>query len=484
MKLGLISLFISALVLCCFSCSHGHKLRLPSSKNETVGVLGDLEGDWKRFDSYVTNSDVLYRDESGAVALRQGKSFVFLGDLSDRGPGTLRLMKILLDLKKKHPERITLILGNREINKMKIFSLMNQYRNSPVPELIFPYYKTHLKEKYGLSFPEDISLEAFQKLAAPYDNEVTRLQVFLIGMNAKDAFEYRRKELSLLEKRSFSDEEVYFSFKRDMTKGSVMYEYLKEGELIKTIDGNLFTHGAITDENFGLVPGETKNFEDLGEWQRKLNDFLQDEIDQWFEDPTKGQDLLDYHAPRYGKKTNPYSVIYARFSDETGNPSPPSRSLVGRLKDNGIYRIIVGHTPTGDHPIIVKESGLEIILADNSYSDLTSSRVLLRGKKSHIISYMQDGTKVMARTNAYNMRNPIGLRTVSGWRVLGLKEDDGHYYLMKINGRGKTFKTDYKVLSPKELSKPGILAVNTGAKMESCSQIMNWIIKNRLPLSP
>lgn len=484
MKFGLGPLFILLFTTYLLGCSSSYKTRIPSSKSETVGVLGDLEGDWKRFDSYVTNSDVLYRRADGEIDLRHGKSFVFLGDLSDRGPGTQRIMETFLKLKRKYPKRVTLILGNREINKMKIFSLMNQYKNSLVPELIFPYYKTFLKEKYGLSFPEDISLSDFQKLAAPYDNEVTRLQVFLIGMNAKDAFEYRRQELELLKGKIFSDKEVFLSFKEDMTKGSLMHQYLKEGELIKTIDGNLFTHGAITEENFGFVPGHSKGYENLEVWKRELNQFLQEGIDQWFSDVTKGQDLLDYHAPRYGKRTNPYSVIYARFSDETGNPSPPTRSLIGRLKGNGVYRIIVGHTPTGDHPIIVKESGIEIILADNSYSDLTSSRVLLTGKKAHITSYTADGTKVLARTNALDMRNPVGLKTVSGWRVLGLKENDGHYYLMKIKGSGKSYQTEYKVLTATELSRPGVLAVNTGAKMESCSQIMNWIIRKRLPLAP
>ena len=48
--------------------------------------------------------------------------FVFGGDTGDKGRGTIRFVKALIALKQKYPDRVHLILGNRDLNKMRMTS--------------------------------------------------------------------------------------------------------------------------------------------------------------------------------------------------------------------------------------------------------------------------------------------------------------------------------------------------------------------------
>ena len=66
-------------------------------------------------------------------------------------------------------------------------------------------------------------------------------------------------------------------------------------------------------------------------------------------------------------------------------PAPPTLSLEQRLNRNGIERVVVGHTPHGDCPTVLRhtvdsqadqraeaethECKLDLIMADTSYSD-------------------------------------------------------------------------------------------------------------------
>ena len=45
---------------------------------------------------------------------------VFGGDVCDRGPGDIRITSEILDLKERYPNRVHIILGNRDVNKYRI----------------------------------------------------------------------------------------------------------------------------------------------------------------------------------------------------------------------------------------------------------------------------------------------------------------------------------------------------------------------------
>lgn len=52
--------------------------------------------------------------------LRDHCHFVFGGDVCDRGVGDIRVIRELVELKSRYPERVHLLMGNRDINKMRM----------------------------------------------------------------------------------------------------------------------------------------------------------------------------------------------------------------------------------------------------------------------------------------------------------------------------------------------------------------------------
>jgi hypothetical protein len=87
----------------------------------TIGYVTDVEGDLGFWQRYCAISEVI--DDSGGLdelRLRPGCHFVFGGDSVDKSSGDLRFLRSLLALRRRHPDRVHLVLGNRDINKMRL----------------------------------------------------------------------------------------------------------------------------------------------------------------------------------------------------------------------------------------------------------------------------------------------------------------------------------------------------------------------------
>lgn len=94
-----------------------------TSARATVGYVTDIEGNidfWRRFCSL---SEVI-EDADGLDGLRlhRGCHLVFGGDSVDKAAGDLRFLRSLLGLRRRHPDRVHLVLGNRDINKMRLLA--------------------------------------------------------------------------------------------------------------------------------------------------------------------------------------------------------------------------------------------------------------------------------------------------------------------------------------------------------------------------
>ena len=76
---------------------------------------------------------------------------------------------------------------------------------------------------------------------------------------------------------------------------------------------------------------------------------------------------MDYGVPGgNGDRT----VVYATFLDN-GNPKDLAKETAQYLLDNGITRVLVGHSPHGDSPSIIQDSeGIQVVMADSSYSNM------------------------------------------------------------------------------------------------------------------
>eukprot|EP01052_Picozoa_sp_SAG31_P007327 SAG31_NODE_349_length_17243_cov_7.408248_2_plen_243_part_00 len=107
-------------------------LRVDRPAGQRVGMarvifLTDVEGNWDYFCRFVHRSEGMSFIGDGTfaphdVALLDGYSLVFGGDAGDKGPGTLRFVRAMLSLKERYPDRVVLLLGNRDINKMRFTS--------------------------------------------------------------------------------------------------------------------------------------------------------------------------------------------------------------------------------------------------------------------------------------------------------------------------------------------------------------------------
>ena len=95
----------------------------PSSSSEPmvkIGYATDVEGNYDYWSRYIELSEILNRSETGHLVLSADCHFVFGGDVVDRGPGDLRVLSDLINLRRAYPDRVHFIMGNRDINKMRI----------------------------------------------------------------------------------------------------------------------------------------------------------------------------------------------------------------------------------------------------------------------------------------------------------------------------------------------------------------------------
>lgn len=157
-----------------------------------ISFLTDVEGDNLYFDRFVRNSRVLefqprppvfnadeYFPYSHELAFKEDvgprTNLVYGGDVCDKGGHDLYVLRQLIRLKERHPSRVHLLLGNRDINKLRIVDELK-----PKPH----------KGVYWLR------QRAPGRNVAPLDTS-KRLEWMLANtMGSPNAFELRRNELT------------------------------------------------------------------------------------------------------------------------------------------------------------------------------------------------------------------------------------------------------------------------------------------------
>jgi hypothetical protein len=361
---------------------------------QNVCYCTDVEGNYEYWNRYIALSKALTRDSStNRLVLTNNYKFVYGGDVCDRGSGDLRFLDDLNNLYDDYPGRVHFILGNRDVNKMRV----------PI-ELHSSYL-----EKPGRVYwsPADSNDDG---------NRVERMK-WILGktMGSPGGFEYRKEELNILGK-SNSDDDVVQSYIDQCTGAdSPILKYLARGVISIIIGNVLFCHGGLNEVNMGWLPptpimssDEGKNdittrpgpiggdiCDDFISWTEELNrrckadvmDFI-DRSASYLEDLNKDGDYIPswgevgtYDHPQPGsrvgylgmamipgpeKTVNP-SVIYATYM-AGGMPVEITKGTSDKLKNSGITRVIVGHQPHGDAPTVIQAHDLQVIMGDTSYS--------------------------------------------------------------------------------------------------------------------
>ena len=255
--------------------------------------------------------------------------FVFGGDSVDKGTGDIRLNRCLVEFKKKYPNRVFLLVGNRDLNKLRFSAelssedLARDVRSIPGPhwDPSAPTLAEYLRTTFMVEDKESISSdEQLQSL----HTRVNRLKYMLKHtLGCPKTFEFRRKELSILQNNrpveDITDEEVVDNFIYEVQEGS-LHDYFHHAQVAVIIGNTLFCHGAVDKDTMKFVPSPQSKFENppskpepwkmvsnAHEWVDALNDFyrlgLEDHAQRpyWNNDNDEDGDSLSLFSSRGGE---------------------------------------------------------------------------------------------------------------------------------------------------------------------------------------
>lgn len=323
----------------------------------------------------------------------------------------------------------------------------------------------------------DILSSLPRDLVAAANTKVNRLKYMLEHtMGSQGDFERRRGELARKrqqEPTAVDDQAVLRSFEQSVQEGGVIREYLLHGSLAFAAQGSLFVHGGIingradaSESSLGSVPGSDIRDTSVSEWIEKLNGWYQSQVRAWIDRPTwesdhssrGGNELLKYVLPDF-----PSSVVMGRHLEPSGMATQLPASLVPMLTENGIQRVIVGHTPHGNCPTVVKQTtayggGLfkEVVMCDTSYSDMSaednrgsavSELILHPDGQIEVHGVLQNGRLIAYTTD----QDPwIGRLLNDGTLVKAKMTDAEDEYLVVKVQFGYSYSYDYRQIAELE----------------------------------
>ncbi|CAH0480205.1 unnamed protein product [Peronospora belbahrii] len=375
-----------------------------------IALLTDVEGNWQYVRDVVRQSSCLQLNDKGqeeTLELRDDCMLVFGGDAGDKGDHTLKCYEQLVSLKKRHPEHVVLLVGNRDVNKMRftselhdtemnLHSMAKEVLEGPmwVPEDKRMTLKQYLANEQKREY-RDVAEDTIEAA----NTKTNRLKWMLEHtMGAQGDFERRRNELMVRrEVDNVTNEDVVKSYLDSVREGGVLREFLLHGSLAFVAHQTLFVHGGIIHGDndaslsaLGRVPDEpSKHFDSVLEWVDRLNAWYKNQVQEWIEHPTWNKD----HSFRGGNELLQYvlpgdtgSVVIGRHLMASGMPILLPDTIASQLSENRIRRVIVGHTPHGNCPTVVKQPHQEkdtcaadrsddevvfqdVIMCDTSYSD-------------------------------------------------------------------------------------------------------------------
>lgn len=447
----------------------------------SITYITDVEGNLDYFRSVVRNSkSVFFADKEETVLdLKDGGSLVFGGDSGDKGVGSIRIVQQLVDLKKRYPDRVVFILGNRDVNKLRWSSELTSLEMSdldgvPGPSWV-PADKRISPKEFLTRLLKQTKPELEHPTAADYlgvNTVANRIRWMLKDtMGSEGDFDRRRAEVAALSGRepaAVTDEEVVDSFCSSIAENAPLREFLFMGQLAHIANGTLFVHGGLTVENLGYVPevNESEPEPDMRVWAGKLNDWLQRQLAEWVAQPTWDNDKRNQTtnwAARGGNRVLAYTcpgseptVVYTHMLGPNFNPVPPPAPVAAALKANKLTRVCVGHQPVGTAPTIVKGDGVEFLCADTSYSDMKApdnrgvayaTVEILPSGVAIVEGVLPDGKKIAFSTEDALVGRSLAYKEKVFWVKARLETDE--YLISTVEG----FRATYETLKKEDLQK-------------------------------
>ncbi|KAL7496190.1 hypothetical protein ACHAWT_004412 [Skeletonema menzelii] len=441
------------------SCRYIHSSsKLSSTFPSSITFLTDVEGDGHYFDRFIHRSKILgfrttqptygpfnegnwnlgthdplyFPYDKEVVFLDDGSidksnsMLVYGGDVWDKGGADFYVIRQLLSLHRRYPDRVHFLMGNRDINKLRIVDELDFGETKRLPKHKGVYWLR------GTGLPGDPEhLES----ATMTETAAERLRWMLRStMGSVDAFELRRQELqrerlAIMNGQSafttqecldhgtssdnvkVSDDDVVNSYLQSCNPNSgLMSKYLAQAKLVIRFGPVLFLHGALPTIEANSFPlpwidpesgdnsiGHQQTFT---EWLNLLNDFASEQIASWqqFGETNKSRNaredfwatkggysnkssggqlfgnLLQYGMNTLPDKSKNQSVVYNSWM-KGGMPrkdlfTPNEQMKLEELfAKESLQLILSGHQPVGDSPWPIQLSGNNWILpCDTSFS--------------------------------------------------------------------------------------------------------------------
>jgi hypothetical protein len=307
-------------------------------QHETVSLsfITDIEGDKAYLDRYVETSKVLkfidrtptplfsfFRNSNNNSSqlpypfpydrcidfMDDNSILLFGGDLWDKGGFDLYVARQLIDLKRRYPHRVFWVLGNRDINKLRMMQELGLPPLEDDDQVQVPFHP-------GLTWFKGSGRVGDPKGELPSMIPGERL-AWMLGstMGSPDAFEHRRQELAWeakfvnnvpLSDINISDDDVVRSYQESCHPCGELGLFLSNGFLSAQIGPVLFVHGSLPltpevmelakkasksvwDDLYWAMPwiSENKsapndtNVTTINEWLDALNQFCHDNIVKW-----------------------------------------------------------------------------------------------------------------------------------------------------------------------------------------------------------
>ncbi|MBC8549418.1 MAG: hypothetical protein H8D23_07190, partial [Candidatus Brocadiales bacterium] len=222
------------------------------------------------------------------------------------------------------------------------------------------------------------------------------------------------------------------------------------GQLAAVVDNTLYTHGAITKQNYGHIPGRSETIIDLNQWIKELNGWFKSEVHKW-QRGASATHLLKYVTPNSSDYSNNESVTFARFFDNKGNYKQLPEAIIRSLKKY-IARIVVGHTPIGEVPVLIREDGIELLAADTSgaKNPAMNSKILIQEQVVSLEKQMPNGRKFQMVARLGDNESPFGKLATNDFRIIGTLDNDSYLLHNNVN-RYEEYVNIYKKVSPPDL---------------------------------
>jgi len=331
------------------------------------------------------------QDDPSLLTLADKGYLVFGGDAPDKGPGDIRVTRALVCLQRQEPERVFLLVGNRDANKLRLAAELAE---------------GELPDVDPVRYLDAVSWQGVKQQFAEYLRERKLERTPFAGLQwlvektlgANTLLATRRMELEVLG-RPANDQDLLRSFAELVDPKALepwTLEYLRVAKVMLLIGDCVFIHGAILSRGLLLLPAEDcrdgalegqppplrlPKSTPLEDWAAELNGWKVRQL-RLFEAYPHFQKDKEVAGQRWrgGQPLMMPSLAGCHVVTDgflvRGNGAPLDSDVAEYLASNGVRRVFAGHQPQGQSPGVVRnpETGITVLVADTSFSDMAADK--------------------------------------------------------------------------------------------------------------